>query len=145
MEADFEIVPIPPADLTRLRDEGRTWIDGDGGSPLRCCLRDSEPGDVVVVASYGPPGGSGAYEERGPVFVHAAPCAGHGGGYPASFLDRSQVFRAYDDAGTIADAVLVEPGDHERALVRLFGDPAVVLVQSRNVLYGCFSFAIPRR
>ncbi len=74
------------------------------------------------------------------MFVHADHCDGATEpGYPASFTDRQQVFRAYDDAGAIADALLVEPGDHELAVEKLFADPAAVEIHTRNVLYGCSS------
>ena len=51
--------------------------DADGGSPLRCCLRETVPGERVLLIAYTPPGTRGAYAERGPVFIHAEPCDGY--------------------------------------------------------------------
>jgi len=38
----------------------RTWDDDEGGAPLRCCLRDSRPGERVALVSVTPPGPRGA-------------------------------------------------------------------------------------
>src|SRR5262245_2113257 len=77
----------------------RTDLDG---APLRCCLRDSRPGDRVALVAVVPPGPGGAYAETGPVFVHAEACAGpEHSGYPEEWRRRTQVFRAYDAAGRI--------------------------------------------
>lgn len=35
-----------------------------GISPLRCCLRESAPGERVLLIAYTPPGTRGAYAER---------------------------------------------------------------------------------
>ena len=51
-------------------------VDTEGGSPLRCCLQESDPGERMLLIAYTPPGTRGAYSERGPVFIHAEPCAG---------------------------------------------------------------------
>lgn len=52
-------------------------VDAAGGNPLRCCLRESRPGEEVLLMAYTPPGTSGPYVERGPVFIHAEPCPGY--------------------------------------------------------------------
>jgi len=77
--------PIPAAELARIRAAGRDeagnrvtpQADREGGSPLRCCLRETRPGEQVLLIAYTPPGTAGAYAERGPVFVHADPCGGY--------------------------------------------------------------------
>ncbi|HEU5110568.1 MAG TPA: DUF1203 domain-containing protein [Micromonosporaceae bacterium] len=127
----FVVEAIPRARLDLMRDGGvddagdrlRPHASTRGGEPLRCCLRYAEPGEELALLAYRPEGTGGAYREVGPVFVHASPCAGpaDGGAYPSAFRDRRQVLRAYDRDGRIADAL-----------------------HSRNVLYGCYSFAIRR-
>jgi hypothetical protein len=37
----------------------------NGGSPVRCCLRETRPGERVMLIAYTPPGTAGAYAERG--------------------------------------------------------------------------------
>lgn len=147
--------PIPPRDLqivrtARLDEAGNgltSQTDTDGGSPLRCCLRDSWPGERVLLIAYTPPGTSGAYAERGPVFIHSDPCDGYQTPhrYPPGLSGRQQVVRAYDRSGRIADGVLAADGHHAETVIHeLLARPDVALVHVRNVLYGCYSFAVRR-
>jgi hypothetical protein len=147
--------PIPPAELQRIRAAGldeagnrlTVQVDSAGGSPLRCCLRESTPGERVLLIAYTPPGTGGAYAERGPVFIHAEPCPGYltPDRYPPGLSHRQQVVRAYDREGRIADGVLVNDGEHATAVIgELLGRADVALVHLRNVGYGCYNFAVRR-
>jgi hypothetical protein len=149
----FRIDAIPANELDRIRTAGHdiednpfTPRDAEGGEPLRCCLRPSRAGERIALIAFRPTGTAGAYAETGPVFVHAEPCAGYpvDGGWPPEFRDRQQVLRAYDAAGRIADAILVDGADAETGIAKLLADPATVVVHSRNVLYGCYMFAVSR-
>jgi hypothetical protein len=152
--ATFLVEAIPATALAEVRESGydvagnpyRPYASGEGGEPLRCCLRPARAGERIALIAYRPPGGAGPYRETGPVFAHASACDGYpaGAGWPPEFRDRRQVLRAYDRSGRIADAVLVEAVDGERGLARLLADPRVSLIQSRNVGYGCFMFAVRR-
>ena len=124
----------------------RILLDPDGGAPLRCCLRESRAGERITLGSVTPPGPAGAYAESGPVFVHADGCAGPDStGYPTEFRSRSQVFRAYSADGVIVGGEIVEPGTGQEAVAeRLLADPAVAFLHSRNVIHGCYMFAIRR-
>jgi hypothetical protein len=152
---EFTVEAIAADVLQRIRAAGAdeagnrlaAQTDSDGGSPLRCCLRESVPGEQVLLIAYTPPGTRGAYAERGPVFVHAEPCAGYPtpGRYPPALSQRQQVVRAYDRDGRIADGVLVSDGEHAVAAIGdLLARPDVSLVHLRNVGYGCYNFAVRR-
>jgi hypothetical protein len=119
-------------------------IDPEGGAPLRCCLRDSRPGERIVLASVTPPGPQGAYAESGPVFLHADPCHGPDHpGYPDEFRRRLQVFRAYSAEGRIVGGRVVRPEDHQEAVAEeLLAEADVAYLHSRNVIHGCYMFAI---
>jgi uncharacterized protein DUF1203 len=147
------VEPIPAAELEKIRNEGydeagnpvTAQVDGEGGSPLRCCLRETRPGERVLLIAYTPPGTAGAYAERGPVFVHADACEGYRtpGEYPPELRHRRQVVRAYDREGRIAGAVLAGGGDEAVAAVAFaLSRPDVALVHLRNVEYGCYNFAV---
>ncbi|MCP2342390.1 DUF1203 domain-containing protein [Actinomadura rupiterrae] len=147
----FEAIPQDELDRIRtgLRDEtGRplaVQVDEEGGNPVRCCLRETEPGDRVLLIAYTPPGGSGAYAERGPVFVHAEDCGGYATphDYPPALSYRRQVVRAYGQGGTLVEGVLVADGKEGEAVTRdLLARPDVALVQLRNVEAGCYNFAV---
>ena len=149
----FRITAIPADELARIRAAGQdiqgnpfTSREAGGGEPLRCCLRPARTGERIALISYRPTGTAGAYAETGPVFVHAQPCEGYptDGGWPPGFRDRQQVLRAYDAAGRIADAILVEGTEAEAGIAKLLADPEHVVVHSRNVLYGCYMFAVSR-
>jgi hypothetical protein len=119
-------------------------VDREGGAPLRCCLRDSRPGERIVLVSVTPPGPQGAYAESGPVFLHADPCDGPDRpGYPQEFRRRTQVFRAYSAEGRIVGGRVVKSeDDQEAAAAELLAEADVAYLHSRNVVYGCYMFAI---
>jgi len=149
----FEPIPAPLLGQVRtaMTDEAGNVLtvqtDSTGGSPLRCCLRETTPGEEVLLIAYTPPGTSGPYAERGPVFIHARPCPGYltPEEYPPGLRHRQQVVRAYDQQGRIADGILVRDGDHALTVIReLLDRPGVELVHLRNVGYGCYNFAVRR-
>jgi uncharacterized protein DUF1203 len=145
--------PIPPARLDEIRAAGTdeagnrltAQADLTGGSPLRCCLRESAPGEQLLLIAYTPPGTRGAYAERGPVFIHAQPCSGYltPDQYPPALSHRQQVVRAYDTEGRIADGVLASDGEHAMTVIgELLARPGVTVVHLRNVGHGCYNFAV---
>ncbi|MEU9223118.1 DUF1203 domain-containing protein [Streptomyces massasporeus] len=150
--------PITPRALRELRttdDAGRRtdgFTDAEGGSPLRCCLRHSEPGERLALVSYAPlrrwaseTGATpGAYDEQGPVFIHADACAGPAGD-TLPFAGSHRTLRRYSAEGRILGGRLVEePGAFQQALREAFDDPAVALVHVRAVEYGCFLYEVRR-
>jgi hypothetical protein len=149
---DLTFDAIPAAELAEIRAAGRdeagnslTVQADNGGSPVRCCLRETRPGERVMLIAYTPPGTAGAYAERGPVFVHADPCEGYPTPrrYPPGLRHRMQVVRAYDRQGRIADGVLAADGlQAEAVIAEMLARPDVELVDLRNVGYGCYNFAV---
>ncbi|MFG3498603.1 DUF1203 domain-containing protein [Streptomyces sp. NPDC047928] len=169
---------IPSAALAELRDADdagqplRPYTAGEDGaspdcvgSPLRCCLRAVEPGERVALVSYAPlrrwaaetGAEPGAYEETGPVFIHADACEGPQDtqdtrgmrGYPFARPGALRAIRRYDAGGHIVGGRLFEiPEDadagFDQAIGEAFADPGVVLVHVRAVEYGCFHFEVRR-
>ncbi|MFB8028148.1 DUF1203 domain-containing protein [Streptomyces sp. NPDC056465] len=160
----YEARPIGPDTLEELRtadDAGRPCVPytaTEGGEPLRCCLRGAVPGERIALVSYAPLrrwaaetwARPGAYDEQGPVFVHAEECEGPAGdrpGYPFSRAGALRTVRRYDADGRIAGGRLLEiPADEEKgfdaAFAEAFADPDVALVHVRAVEYGCFHFEV---
>jgi len=162
----IEVRAIDPPVAAELRiadDAGRpprVAPDRDGGSPLRCCLRRSSPGEPIALVSYAPlrrwamrtGADPGPYDEIGPVFIHPRQCHGqHDDGYPAEFLGSPRVLRAYTAGGRIHGGRLAtaeEVRDQAGAtalLEQIFADPRVAVVHARAVEFGCFTFEIRRR
>ncbi|MFF4268899.1 DUF1203 domain-containing protein [Streptomyces sp. NPDC001536] len=148
--------PITPEILKELRstdDAGRELVpvtDEEGGAPLRCCLRRSAPGERIALVSYAPlrrwaaetGAEPGAYDEQGPVFIHAEECAGpQPDGYP--FANAHRTVRRYSAEGHILGGELVDTID-DNAFRNAFDDPAVALVHVRAVEYGCFHYEVRR-
>ncbi|MFB7591172.1 DUF1203 domain-containing protein [Streptomyces sp. NPDC056169] len=156
---------IPPLALAQLRvvdDAGRPcvpFVAVEDGSPLRCCLRSAVVGEKIALVSYAPLRrwaaedgvAPGAYDEQGPVFVHAEECGGPAPSeaYPFARAGALRTVRRYDAEGRIAGGRLLElpevPGEgFDQAFEEAFADPAVVLVHVRAVEYGCFQFEVRR-
>ncbi|MEV7000527.1 DUF1203 domain-containing protein [Streptomyces sp. NPDC093982] len=147
--------PIDPTALKELRsadDAGRRTVpvtDEEGGAPLRCCLRRSAPGERIALVSYAPQRrraaehgvDPGAYDEQGPVFIHAEDCGGPDGD-ALPFANAHRTVRRYSGDGRIVGGRLVEPGDFEAAFAEAFADPEVAFVHVRAVEYGCFLYEV---
>ncbi|HWC82788.1 MAG TPA: DUF1203 domain-containing protein [Pseudonocardiaceae bacterium] len=154
-QKNFRVRPLAADQLGEVRRTGRD-VRGNpavrqvarGGEPLRCCLRDARAGEELILFGYRPPiAGESPYVEVGPVFAHAADCPGPAAtdSYPADWLGRAQVLRAYDERGWIADAsVAHDGGDPAAAIAAVLADPAVTQIHSRNIVYGCFMMVITR-
>jgi len=149
----FRVHALPAETLDTVRRTGRDAADrpvevlrAGGGEPLRCCLRDAEAGEGVLLFGYAPPVAAGPYREVGPVFAHAVACPGprSAGGHPPAWRGRPQVLRAYDRRGRIHGGRVHDGTDPEAVIAELFADPEVYQVHSRNVVYGCFMFAVDR-
>ncbi|MFJ8883911.1 DUF1203 domain-containing protein [Streptomyces sp. NPDC102402] len=160
----YEARAIGPDALKELRttdDAGLPCVPytaTEGGEPLRCCLRAARPGERIALVSYAPLrrwaaetwARPGAYDEQGPVFLHAEECEGPAGdrpGYPFSRAGALRTVRRYDADGRIVGGRLLEiPAEEERgfdeAMTEAFADPEVVLVHVRAVEYGCFHFEV---
>lgn len=154
-------------DELRVHDDaGRAVVPyraGPESEPLRCCLRPMRENDHVALVSYAPlrrwaavaGAQPGAYDEVGPVFIHADACGGphaaDAGGYPFTRPGALRVVRRYDTGGRILGGrLIVLPDDHGRglteALTEAFADPATALAHVRAAEYGCFHFEVrPRR
>jgi hypothetical protein len=151
----FSISALDREDLRRIRlagsdDFGNAFTpeaDQLGGSPLRCCLRDSEPGERIALISYRPFPWRGPYAEAGPVFVHAEECSGYSESsqYPVGFAHRRQLLRAYDSRHRISDALQAKDGSQACEILGwLLSRPDIEFVHSRNLEWGCYMFCARR-
>ncbi|MFJ3667187.1 DUF1203 domain-containing protein [Streptomyces sp. NPDC090106] len=164
---NYTVLPVDETALKELRavdDAGRPCApyvatQDDEGSPLRCCLRPIALGERIALVSYAPlrrwaaASGvdPGAYDEQGPVFIHADDCGGFvpGATYPCDRPGALRTVRRYDARGRIAGGRLLEiPADatagFDAAFDSAFSDPDVALVHVRALEYGCFQFEVRR-
>jgi hypothetical protein len=152
----WTVLALPEDRLRTVRDRSvdehgnqvTATIDEEGGAPLRCCLRDSRPGESLLLVAWSPFAVAGPYAEVGPVFVHAQACPGRPApaGWPDDFRRRRQVLRAYRADGTIAGGTVLDAGEApEPVVAKLLADPDVAFLHSRNIVFGCYMFEIRRR
>ena len=156
---NYQIRPLTGDVLGQLRirdDAGRPpvpVVDEEGGNPLRCCFRRTEPDEQVVLVSYAPLRrwaarvgvDPGPYNEIGPIFIHARDCGGPvDDGFPQRMLGTRRVLRAYGTDGRIRRGRFLEDVDDldrarvEAELDELYRDPEVAAVHLRAVEFGCF-------
>lgn len=154
----FGIAPTQLARIwaTRLDDSGEAlapFTEPGGSWPLRCCLRDSLPGEELAIISLTPfpEDWRGAYRETGPVVIHAAGGCAPRPGFPAEFASRAQVMRAFgskppreqtqvDDRHRVLGA-----GDDLRgAIDEALRDERVAFVHVHNPVAQCYSFTAIR-
>lgn len=136
----FTVTAIDAPSLNRLRADG-VPVRAAGGEPVRCCLRDAEPGEALVLANHEPPMPPSPYTERGAVFVHAAgsDCTRYDTDrFPEPWRGRRQVVRGYDERGWIAAARIAEPGAVDATIEEVLAGDGVRFVHTRNPEHGCY-------
>ena len=147
----FSLRAIDTAELAEVRSTGRDraghrvepFVDDEGGSQLRCCLRLSRAGERLLLVGHAPLAADRPWREVGPVFIHASPCTGHDtpGSVPSWFDDAPRVLRAYDAGGAMihaANRVVEARAGVAAALDAVFEDPRVSQVHVRNLVAQCF-------
>jgi Protein of unknown function (DUF1203) len=165
IRTDFVVRPIAPdvvRDLLEQDDAGhspRPRTDEEGGSPLRCCLRRSEPGERIALVSYAPlrrwaqatGADPGPYDEVGPVFLHAEPCGGPAAtGCPPMLSRGKWVLRSYSADGHILGGQPLQPGPDEgtsaasELLAGILARPGVEFVHVRAMEFGCYLAEVRR-
>lgn len=154
MVTTFQVRPIPHDLFDEIRATGLDvsgnpvqHVVAGGGEPVRCCLRDADDGEALILFGFEPPIPASPYREIGAVFAHADPCPGpeRTDAYPTGWRGRPQVLRAYDDRGWIHPATTTHDGsDPESVIAEILADPGVTQLHSRNVAYGCYMFSISR-
>ncbi|WP_042387220.1 DUF1203 domain-containing protein [Streptacidiphilus melanogenes] len=173
----YPVLPIDPAAVKELRtadDAARPCTPYDAtadeaGSLLRCCLNPVTAGERIALVSYAPlrrwaaatGADPGAYDEQGPIFIHADDCGGatpggtssgettSGEEYPVAHPGARRTVRRYDARGRIVGGRLLEiPADatagFDAAFDDAFADPDVALVHVRALEFGCFLFEVRR-
>jgi hypothetical protein len=115
--------------------------------PCRVTLRDAEPGEVSILMHY-PHHVSPAspYRAGGPIFVRegvreTASFINH---VPAQQRTRLLSVRAYDQAGIMVDADVMEGTELEALIARMFCRDDVAFLHAHNARRGCYSCRIDR-
>jgi hypothetical protein len=117
------------------------------GFPCRVSLRDAEPGETVVLANFehlpvASPFRSryAVYVRRGAVEARLAP-----GEVPDMLCSRLLSVRAFDDAGMLVDAEIVDGHELAAAIARLFRASETSYLHVHFARPGCYAARVERR
>lgn len=145
-------------DPARLDIMYNTGADGHGnrirpfaaagrGEPLRCCLRYAQPDEQITLISYAPFDRPSVWTEVGPVYIHAARCAGYAqtDRLPEQLTTGPRVLRTYRADHTMNyghNTVLTDETELEPIIRRLLREPDVATVHVRALAPQCFHYAV---
>ena len=140
----FALIGLSDAELAE-RGVTRMIADATPGYPCRVTLEDAAPGDALLLVNHVSHRG-GPYHASHAIFVSEAATE------PAHYVDavppaldrRILSVRAFDAAGMMSDASLVQPGEADAAFRRMLADPAVDHLDAHNATRGCFAARIER-
>jgi hypothetical protein len=124
----------------------RYTADAKPGFPDRVELRDAEPGETVLLLNYVHQPANSPYRASHAIFVREGATERYDriGEVPESFRARMLSLRAFNDAGEIVDADLVDGQRIEDLIARLFEKPDVAYIQAHYAKYGCYAGRIDR-
>ena len=126
-------------------DVKRMVADAKAGFPCRITLDEAELGERVLLLSFPHQPAHSPYKASGPIFVRErARDRFDGTDIPPVLRGRFLSLRAYDKAGMMVDADVVEGNDVEGLLERLFTRSDVENVHIHNARRGCYSCLVER-
>ena len=156
MQSDFQFVALPMENFTHLfsmtdaelasRGARRITVDDHPGFPCRVSLMDAPIGERVILMNYQHHEANSPYQATGPIFVReiaetAQPKVNE---IPAMFHHRLLSVRAYDQAGIMKDARVVEGSALEESIRDFFTNDAISYLHIHNAAPGCFNCSVER-
>lgn len=148
-------LPLEPfRDLFALDDEAlrargarRVIADEHSGFPCRITLQDAEPGESLILLSFPHLDDAATpYHASGPIYVREAAVERFEAvnTVPAQQRKRHLSVRAYSADHLMRAADVVEGGQLEMLIDRLFADPKVAYLHVHNALPGCYACRVDR-
>ncbi len=123
----------------------RMTVDAFPGFPCRITLEDARPGETMLLVNHCSHDGANPYRATHAIFVsEAASPAVYRDEIPPALDRRILSLRGFDGEGMMRDAVLVQPGEADRAVRRLLADPVIDHIDAHNATRGCFAARIER-
>jgi hypothetical protein len=124
----------------------RMVADAKPGFPCRVSLEDAEPGERLILLPFEHQDADSPYRSSGPIFVRerAGEAFDQVGVVPPVLHGRLLSLRAYDEAGLMVDADIVEGRDVEAAIERFFARDDVSYLHVHNARRGCYACRIDR-
>ena len=142
----FTISPLPAGQVDTAALGAHRRL-AEGREPCRRCLRDTEPGEPLVLASYDPFTRRSPYAGEGPVFVHADGCEPFRpvpGAVSQQVGGRVLSLRAYDGEAMMTEAEVIEGERFAERASALLGGEGVAFLHAHFAGPGCFAFRVDR-
>ena len=114
--------------------------------PCRVTLEDRDIGEQVLLLNHVSHDVANPYRASHAIFVTEGEieAAEFIDEVPPVFATRTLSLRGFDDQGMMAQAVLIEPGEADEGIRRLFANPDVATIHAHNATRGCFAAKIER-
>ena len=124
----------------------RMTADATPGYPCRITLEDAEPCETLLLLNWRHLDADTPYRADGPIFVRESARATAELRNTIPQQQRSSLLsvRAYDAAGWMHDADVIEGIALETLIARLFADPQVAFLHVHNARRGCYACRIDR-
>jgi hypothetical protein len=145
--------PAPFRHLYGLSDEAlaaegvrRYLVDAKPGFPDRIEVRDAEPGESVLLLNYTHQPADTPYRASHAIFVRegADTPLERVDGVPEALRVRPISLRAFNAAGEMVDADLVDGEKLDRLIERFFDNPEVDYLHAHYARRGCYAARIDR-
>ena len=152
----FQISALPAArfvPLFALTDEAlaahgglRRVADRSPGFPCRVSLRDAEPGEELILVNYEHQPARSPFRSTHAIYVRRAAVEARlaPGEVPEMLRSRLLSLRAFDDAGMLVDADVVEGREIETAIERLLAAAGAAYVHVHFARPGCYAARVDR-
>lgn len=131
-----------------LRAQGvlRYRIDAPHSAPDRISLRDAEPGETVLLLNHEHLDVDTPYRSRHAIYVIEGERRTFDavGEVPDVMRRRVLALRAFDAAGMMLDADIVDGREVEPLIGRLFADPRAAYLHAHYAKRGCYAARIDR-
>lgn len=153
---DFRISGLPAARFAPLfglndadlaaRDIVRRVCDAKPGFPCRVSMVEAEPGESVLLLHHEHQPVASPYRSAGPIYVREAARETYSAVNTVPELVRTRLIslRAYDAAGMMLDAEVVDGRELEPVIGRFFAIEGVTYLHAHNARRGCYSCRIDR-
>jgi hypothetical protein len=149
----FRITGLPAenfAPLFNLSDDelaakGAVRRIADAGYPCRVSLTDSRPGDELILVNYEHHAVDSPYRMRFAIYVRRGEAQFDAvDEVPAQLRSRTLAVRAFDADAMMVDRELIEGGNLEAAIERLFADPRAAYLHVHFAAPGCYAARVDR-
>lgn len=133
-------------DALRARGIVRQVADAKPGFPCRVTLQDADPGETLLLLPWAHHDVDTPYRASGPIFVRESARETHvvRNAVPEQQRTRLLSVRAYDDAGWMLDAEVVEGDALEPLIQRMFADVRASVLHVHNARPGCYACRVER-